>query len=488
VGLPHLAAADALSPTLIPALALFALAVLGRLILRRFPGWVRLIFDALFFFLFSAYLFAHAIFPVFTPLKGAVDSYALWLRAIGGAWWWLGARLLIAVIGFAVHRDRRSREARLFSDLAAAVIYIATATIVLNSVFSIPVVGVVATSGVVAIVLALALQNTLADVFAGIAVGIEAPFQVGDEVQIGDKTEGQIVQVNWRSVRVQTDGNDVAVIPHSVVAKAQIVNRSSPSQKRAATVQISCPVTAIPERVIEALQHAIDLCPDILTTPAPKAALVRMGALHSLYEVSFVVPTTSHLSATRDQLLRSARRQLDYAGLLDKCDHVTARVRLLRDLVLFESLPEENIAQLAAHLQSHRLEPGEVLFAQDSGDTFLYVIAAGVVELVCDNGTSQDRIGRMGAGEYLGDIALLTGAPHPATATAHTYCEVYRLARESITPLLSTNPTLAADFERSVRRGLSMLHREVAVRASPSIGPTGQLLARIRSIFTVRST
>src|SRR5208282_4207084 len=99
----------------------------------------------------------------------------------------------VAGLRFVVYRDRRSRGGRLFSDLLAAAIYIATAAAVLNSVFALPVTGVVATSGVAAIVLGLALQNTLADVFAGIAVGIEAPFGVGDRIEIADKTEGVVV-------------------------------------------------------------------------------------------------------------------------------------------------------------------------------------------------------------------------------------------------------------------------------------------------------
>jgi len=49
-----------------------------------------------------------------------------------------------------------------------------------------------------------ALQNTLADVFAGIAFGIEAPFNVGDRISLGDKIEGTVVQMNWRSIRILT--------------------------------------------------------------------------------------------------------------------------------------------------------------------------------------------------------------------------------------------------------------------------------------------
>ena len=87
---------------------------------------------------------------------------------------------------------------------------------------ALPIGGPIATSGVLAIVLGLALQNTLADVFAGIAFGIEAPFNVGDRISAGEKIEGTVVQMNWRSIRILTDGDDVGDCSNSVVAKSDI--------------------------------------------------------------------------------------------------------------------------------------------------------------------------------------------------------------------------------------------------------------------------
>lgn len=245
-----------MTPTLIPAAGLVALAAVGVLALRRLSDLVRVTFDIVCFSAIGAYLLKEGVAPIFPPLNEPIDSRALWLRAAAGAWWLLGARIVVCGLRFVLHRDRHSREARLFSDLSAAVIYTATAAVVLGSVFALPVAGIVATSGVAAIVLALALQNTLADVFAGIAVGIEAPFHVGDRILIGDKTEGQVVQVNWRSIRIQTDGDDVATVPNSLVAKAEIVNRSYPLKRTASSVEISCPADASPEQVIETMLDA----------------------------------------------------------------------------------------------------------------------------------------------------------------------------------------------------------------------------------------
>jgi CRP-like cAMP-binding protein len=101
---------------------------------------------------------------------------------------------------------------------------------------------------------------------------------------------------------------------------------------------------------------------------------------------------------------------------------------------------------------------------------------------------SEVMIGCVGAGQYLGEICLLTGSPHAATGRARTHCYIHQLSRDAIEPLLSGNPELTAAFEKSVRRGLAILDRSVAARASRSIGSRLELLDRIRAFFRFRST
>jgi small-conductance mechanosensitive channel/CRP-like cAMP-binding protein len=486
-----------MTPTLITAGTIVAVTLVGILGLRPYAYRVRIAFDVICFAAISTFLLKWGITPVFPPVDGPVDGTVLSLRVIGGMWWLLGARIVVAVLWVTLHRDRRSRAARLFSDLTAAVVYVAAALVVLNSVLTLPIAGLLATSGVVAIVLGLALQNTLADVFAGIAVGIEGPFHVGDRISIGDKIEGEVIQVNWRSIRVQTDGEDVAIIPNSLVAKAEIVNRSYPSQRRKVSVELSCPESAAPEQVIDALLQATLLCPVILQTPAPVAVITRLDEKRNSYTVSFFVKDSQQVSAGKSLLLRQCRRQLHYAELLSReCDdnlespprQASAMAypgrRLLRELILFESLSGEQIDQLAAHLHRRMLEPGEVLFAQGSADATLYIVASGILEFTRQTAAlAAESIGCIGAGEYVGEIGLLTGVPHAVTATAHAHSVVYRLSRDAFAPLLSSESELASALDKSVRHGLEILHREVSIRASANIGAKGQLLSRIRSFF-----
>jgi len=157
---------------------------------------------------------------------------------------------------------------------------------------------------------------------------------------------------------------------------------------------------------------------------------------------------------------------------------------VLGDLVLFERLEPKQLEDLASRLTTRHLEPGEILFAEGAADATLYVVASGVLELTrADGRTTALTLGRIGAGEYIGEIGLLTGSPHTATALARTHCVVHQLRRDAIAGLLETNADVAAAVEKSVRRGLELVSRQVAATATGDVGVRGQLLHRIRRFF-----
>jgi CRP-like cAMP-binding protein len=212
--------------------------------------------------------------------------------------------------------------------------------------------------------------------------------------------------------------------------------------------------------------------------------------------VSFSVSDTEHLSMTKDLLLRHARRQLYYSGLYfpqndDETrtpDDSTAPPNqrlfpLLREIVLFEPLEAQQLADLAAQLKPRLLEPEEVLFAQGGTEATLYIVASGILQINQNTASSGSQLaGFIGAGDYVGEISLLTGAPYAATAKARTHCKLYGLGCSVVKPLLTSNSNLYAEFDRSARRGLGILNRAVAVRATED-GASQSLLHRIRAFF-----
>jgi len=286
------------------ATALIFLFIVSWRFMPRRRVWIGLISSTVLFVLLSVIVIDIYGSPLNPSFDRASAGIELWHRLIVAAWWILGARTAVAIGSMILLTGRGSREAKLASDLISGGVYLAALLVVINAVFNVPIGGLVATSGVIAIVLGLALQNTLADVFAGIAVQIEGPVSLGDRIWIEGPLEGEVVQINWRSIHIRTDGNDVAIVPHSVVAKSRIINRSYPTARRGDAIEISCDPTVNPDHAIDLVKRALLLCPNVLKEPAPSIALVRLGSRSNGYQIAFSVASSSLLWGTKSTLMR----------------------------------------------------------------------------------------------------------------------------------------------------------------------------------------
>lgn len=179
----------------------------------------------------------------------------------GIVWWILGAWLVSSLLGLVLRRtlfpdDNEPHARRLFGDMASVLVYVVALVGIMDTVLKQPISAVLATSGVLAIVLGLALQNTLADVFSGLALNIERPFRAGEWITIPDGIEGQVMEINWRATRIRTASNDMIVIPNSMISKATVTNHRRLKDPHICTVMIKIDHSVVPGSVINALQAA----------------------------------------------------------------------------------------------------------------------------------------------------------------------------------------------------------------------------------------
>jgi small-conductance mechanosensitive channel len=241
--------------------------------------------------------------------EGPSGATRLPRELFGVAWWILGAWLLKSLLDLVLSRtvfpdNGEPHARRLFADLASALIYVLAFVGVVDTVLKQPVSSFLATSGVLAIVLGLALQNTLADVFAGLAINIERPFGAGDWISLPDRVSGQVIEVNWRATRLRTLTNDTIVMPNSVVAKAIVTNHSRPIGLHFRTLRLDVEHTVAPARVLEALQAAATGSPG--TAPATVATARACEFSDSLigYELAFAIDDFALAPGIQSEVVR----------------------------------------------------------------------------------------------------------------------------------------------------------------------------------------
>ena len=299
-------------PMLCAVALIFIDIAVWRLISANLANW-KLAARLAIFAVFSAVLFNDGMNPMQMAPYGDNTALHLAATALQIGWWLFAARTLTVLLG-TVMMNRVGHGGRLLQDLLGAVIFLIAIIAAMAYVLDLPVKGVLATSGAVAIIVGLALQSTLSDVFSGIVLNTTKPYQVDDWISI-DGTEGRVTDIDWRATRLQTSQGSMAVIPNSLAAKAKIINFSRPADMFGLAVSLQVSPHARPQTVIEALERAMQGCRPLLAKPAPSVAFKASASGGVEYEISGFVPAMGQKREVRNQLYDLAFRHLQAAGV-----------------------------------------------------------------------------------------------------------------------------------------------------------------------------
>lgn len=190
------------------------------------------------------------------------------------------------VIHYWLGERRKVQLPALVRHVVLAILYLVAALSIVGSVTGVDLVPLLATSTVITVVLGLALQDTLGNLFAGLALHSERSFGVGDWILV-DGIEGQVVYVGWRSTRLRTFSDDIMILPNSVIAKARVQNFCAPDRKCARYVEMLVSLAAAPEAVERAAQRACAQVAGVLREPAPRLWLLAVTPLFQRYVIKF---------------------------------------------------------------------------------------------------------------------------------------------------------------------------------------------------------
>jgi small-conductance mechanosensitive channel len=394
-----------------------------------------------------------------TPFLDAVHA------ALKVAWWLFAAWFLVGFLRAFVIVEHRPREGKLLQDLLAGLIYLVAVFAIIAYVFDLPIQGLLATSGVVAIILGLALQSTLGDVFSGVVLNFSRPYRPGDWISLEGGTDGRVIEMNWRATHVLTGRRDLAIVPNSTIAKSKIVNVSSPSGIHGVTITVQLDAKTPPAAGAEILQHAILNCRLIVATPAPTVTVKSINATYTEFEITFFVEELASSVKAQNQLFDLIFRHLAVAGI----DLATAQnqsgpagedqssqnlktgpERLLELVAIFASLTTEERKAIAAKLKPKSYDKDEVLVEPGTILHSLFIVGAGVLSFTREESEGEIELLRIGPGDHFGEIGMLTGASATAKISALIPATVYELANDDLSPILQARPEVAQGLCRAL--------------------------------------
>ncbi|MBY5533695.1 mechanosensitive ion channel [Rhizobium leguminosarum] len=460
----------------------------------------KLVLDIVFFSVLTSLLLYNGITPYLRDREAMGMAKRVSNGALKTIWWLGGSMVLASSVRMFLIFERKPREGRLLQDLVVALIYLTASLCIVAYVFSLPVGTIIATSGVFAIVLGLALQSTLNDVFSGIALNLGRPLSVGDWIVLDDQIQGRVVETNWRSTQLVSPTNDLVVVPNSLLAKSRITNLSSPDFSHGASLRVRIAPDKSPATILDVVDRALLSSNSIMKDPPPTAVLFAMDRDAIEVELSFRVENIARVNKAKNELFDLVFRHMDAAGLelayapgsvqVSVLQHdggsvvkrPTPPMRLVTSIPLFAALTDTEKEDLAAGMNRVTFKRGELISRRDASSTSLMIIRSGVAAMEETEEEQTFELSRLAPGDLFGERGVLMGLPEVADIRALTAVVVYEIQKEHLAAVLRERPLIAEDLAHL----LSTRMEAEDIRHHPGLNKPNHSIAltlRIRQLF-----
>jgi small-conductance mechanosensitive channel/CRP-like cAMP-binding protein len=335
---------------------------------------------------------------------------------------------LVAAVSLLFNPWRQNRPSdrvpAIVQDVIVIALFAMAATMLLDE-------KVLTTSAVGAVVVGFALQDTLGNLFAGLAIQIEKPFRVGQWIRVGD-FEGRVQEVTWRATKLLTKAGQFVIVPNSVVSKDPILNYSEPTIPTRLQVDVGLSYDAPPNLAKRALLEALSNSPMVLRDPTPDVIVTDFAASSVNYRVRFWIEDYGLDDQAYDQVRTNLWYTLKRHGIEipypiqveysreEQGPRPPSRIRFVADRLahidLFAGLDDVERARLAEACPEHLYGAGERIVRQGDEGRSMFVALDGRVRISLE--PSGQEVAVIARGGFFGEMSMLTGDPRTATVTA----------------------------------------------------------------------
>jgi small-conductance mechanosensitive channel/CRP-like cAMP-binding protein len=400
------------------------------------------------------------------------------------------------VFDLVMSRRRNVVAPQLLRQIVAIVLYGLLFAGALKAVLKVDVTPALTGGAVLAAVIGLALQETLGNLFSGIALHMEGGFGVGDVLHSGEYV-GVVENVSWRATRMRGFNNQMIVLPNSVIARERL-EVFPHAHLNARILQLGIDYNVAPATVIDIVSQAAAHVDGVARELPCFARVAAFADSSVIYDIKY--HTRDY--AKRDRIDADIRKAVWYALHRNKIafatpvrafqtytppearhevprDEVLAR---LREVDILSPLSEDARQTIAAGTRVHFYSKGETILRHAAAGDSMFVVHAGTasVRLPDDSDEGLHEVAQLGPGTVFGEMALLTGETRTADVIALTDVTALEIGKASLQPILSGHPDLVGAITTKVvqRKG----HLD-ALRSGEPEEEERTIVSRVRAWF-----
>lgn len=372
------------------------------------------------------------------------------------------------VFGVSTGDSWRARVPKLFRDLSRALLVAIGAMFIYSRVWGYELTNALTALGVGSVVIGLALQEPLGNIVSGLMLLFERPLNVGDWV-VADGTTGKVIEINWRSVHIETPTRELRIVPNVSLYKDAFSNLSRPTTVRTEVFEMGFSYDDPPNRVKEVMEQLLRTTPGVLADPPPVVRTANYADFSVIYRLIFSVARQEELSSTRDAILTRmwyvARREgltipypiaMEYGPGESPGPTPPTPSEWLREHSRFRPAISQTAESLPRVLE---YAAGEAIQAPGQRFHGFALIVQGRAALTSVGaGGKLVEIGEMGPGQCFGDQVAIGGANDEIGINALEDLRVVVFDNHAIGELLKSSPTLAAEIGDAIESRRQAAH------------------------------
>lgn len=406
------------------------------------------------------------------------------------------------IFGAALKKTSEYEIASILKTVISIIIYIVAFFIIFQSQYpKIDLTALFTGSTILGIVVGLALQDTLGNLFAGIAIQADQPFQVGDVISISNHGTGIVESVSWRGVKIRNFQNRIIIISNSVLGK-ETIEVAPKDNLNARLVFFNTVYSAPPTRTIQIIRDVVQKVENVSALHRPIVRIRNLAESGIDYEIKYWLEDYSKYNET-DALIRQRiwyafqREGIHFAYPTrtlyienktpepDAGKKISAIFERLSEVSIFEPLTDEDTRKLAENVELKIFPPGEPIVKRGQEGDSMFVIHRGSVKVQIRNKGKARIIRHFGEGDFFGEMALFTGEPRSATVIALEETEVLEIKKESLRPILEANPDLVERFGEIIAQRQAKLDEINASQNLPGEPQKKNIFNSIRRFFGI---
>ena len=208
-----------------------------------------------------------------------------------------------------------SRTLPLFDNLSKIVVF-ALAVYCFLVVWNLDLSAWLASAGIMGIAVGFAAKDSLANLFGGFFVIMDAPYKLGDFITLDSGERGRVIKIGLRSTRLLTRDDVEITLPNAHIANAKVVNESGgPYEKTRVVITVGVVYGSDVDRVREVLREAAQSVESVVQDPAPRVRFVEMGDSALIFRVQGWIDEPALRGSCVDGLNTAIYKALGQAGI-----------------------------------------------------------------------------------------------------------------------------------------------------------------------------